>query len=195
MDHKIISVKLLLSHFCNLQKTFDTDTGACSLTIHTDLLMASMLPEGLMSHSLSGEAASAVSWWAVSIGSGLGLLSSEVSGKIIGMVWDLARGSPAQWLGWGMTWVIPSLFPFFTYFVERKIERYKQQVSLVTGNMRQHERYVIHKCEHFGTIKRHVQSNTLELSALSQVTIKHLKISWGEVWSNKRPTKGEGRKG
>lgn len=66
------------------------------MTGHTDLLTASMLPDGLTSRGPRGEAVSGVSWRAVSIGSGLGLLSSDVRGKIIGMERDLAWGKPAE---------------------------------------------------------------------------------------------------
>lgn len=78
--------------------------------------MASMLPEGLTSRWLSGEEVSGDSWRAVSIGSGLGCLSSEVSGKIIGMEKDLACGDPAERLGSGITRVMRSLVPFLTFF-------------------------------------------------------------------------------
>lgn len=68
---------------------------------HTDLLRASVLPEGLTSRWLSCEAVSGVSWrangmGAVSIASGLGILSSEVRGRTIGMDRGLAWGSPAE---------------------------------------------------------------------------------------------------
>lgn len=78
----------------------------CNFLGHTNLLRASMLPEGLTSRWLSCEAVSEVSWrssgmGAVSIASGLGLLSSEVRGKIIGMDRGLALGNFSERRGRG----------------------------------------------------------------------------------------------
>lgn len=95
-------------------------TGARSLTALSDLLTASASPEGLASRwpSVSGAC-----WRAVSIGSGPGLLSAEVSGKMIGMERDLALGDQAEWPGSGVTAAMRTLDPFFTYFTQRERER------------------------------------------------------------------------
>lgn len=104
---------------------------------HTDLLRASMLLAGLMSGGVGCDAASGVSGrasrtGAVSIASGLGLLSWEVRGKTIGIDRDLVWGNPAERRGWGNTWVTTSLFPFLTWGKQRC----QRQVSLV---MAKHE--------------------------------------------------------
>ena len=92
---------------------------------HTDLLRASMLLAGLMlGRGVGCDAASGVSGrasrtGAVSIASGLGLLSWAVRGKTIGIDRGLVWGNPAERRGWGTTWVTTSLFPFLTWGKQR----------------------------------------------------------------------------
>lgn len=140
LEALFLKPKLLLAQYsATCQRYCDLDTGACSLTGLTDLLMASMSPE----EWLSGEAVSGVSWRAVSIGSGVWLLSTEVSGKIIGMERDLAWGDPGEQLGSGMTTVMRSLVPFLTYFTERERGREVcQEVSLVREMIRLQSEHV-----------------------------------------------------
>ena len=135
-----------------------------------------MLPEGLTSRWLGCEAGSGVSPRArvmgdVSIASGLGLLSSELRGKTIGKERGITWGNRAERLGWRTTSGMLSLFPFFTYDMERKRKRDQQQASLVTGNMRQHGREMRHGERALSYSYHHQNRETFSTFALVKTCI------------------------
>lgn len=173
---------------------------ACTETEHTDLLRASVLSEGETSRWFGWQAVTGMSLWdkgegAIFIASGLGLLSSEVRGKTIGMERGLAWGNPVMRLGWGMTWSMPSLFPFLTCFTQRDDRWVLKQDTRVSMWVRwyrtadisaQSSRY---NCiQHTHTLRNTDWSFQPLLRLLSSMRSQ---ILWGEEKSNKRTTKGK----